>query len=111
MAARALEASGVRLVIALLVGSTPPGTVEAAVVERAVVGGPRCPTCRSLLDSGAGDQTLGGEPVASDRSGPIEAVVVYCRWCGVRFAHTPAQSVGLGSRCPFCQPPVRQVDC
>ncbi len=86
-------------VIQLLSGYPSTEVVEAAGASFAAErDGPRCPSCRSLLDGQVGYRVL---PVAAagevGGSRPIDVLFVYCLGCGVMLAHTPANELGLGA--------------
>jgi ATP-dependent Clp protease ATP-binding subunit ClpA len=54
-------------------------------------GGPRCPSCRAVLEETVRYRILAVPPVEEDAGlEPINVVVVYCLRCGVTVAHTPA---------------------
>ncbi len=105
VAAQVLKALGADLprvrqqVIALLAGQPSPEAVEALGVSfETGRDGPRCPTCRSLLDGQVGYRVLGVGPVEQpETSEAIDVMFVYCLRCGVLLAHTSAREIGLSS--------------
>jgi len=86
-------------VIVLLGVQASPEAIEAVRVgPETGRDGPRCPTCRSLLDGHVGYRVLGVGPTEqSEISEAIDVMFVYCLRCGVMLAHTPAGDIGLGS--------------
>jgi hypothetical protein len=86
-------------VIALLAGQPSPEAAEPGGVSyEASRDGPRCPTCRSLLDGHVGYRVLAVSPAQpSETSKAIDVMFVYCLRCGVMLAHTSAGDIGLGS--------------
>jgi len=86
-------------VIVLLGRQASPEAIEAVGVSPETGrDGPRCPTCRSLLDGHVGYRVLGVGPTEqSEISEAIDVMFVYCLRCGVMLAHTPAGDIGLSS--------------
>ena len=105
VAAQVLVSSGADLseirqaVIGLLAGQPLPGAGSDGGASRGGPrDGPRCPTCKVLLDGQVGYRVLAAHAVDQpETSEAIDVLFVYCLHCGVMLAHVSAAEVGLTS--------------
>ena len=77
-----------------------PTSAGLAGPESARQSGPRCPSCRTLLEGQVAYRVLPVAPEPNPGVEPLQVAFVYCLRCGATIVHTPAGPDRPGPRVP-----------